>query len=517
MSDPNHTPSSPTPNSLPVTRSSGAWIEPFKENSPELGADVFIHPSAAVIGRIYLGDRVNIWPQVTLRGDEGDIRIGADTNIQDGTTIHMTGGYSETMIGERVTVGHMCLLHGCKIGDDCLIGMGTLLLDRCEIGAGSYIAAGTMITGGKVIPPNSFVMGRPGSLKITPISDLRAQEKAYSWRHYVTLAQEYLTRGSGSALSLMLIIFTLSVMSSSLSGCTISERPYQSSQHLVHQHHITFATLKQQNLYDYSLFADTELDLFSHRREIITLTRQQPLTINYRSFSSPRVDYLIERAQSLYAQYRFASNAIERFRAELVDLYGDRILKMNFDELQVILSQDNDEGAEVSMRDTQVSAGKIQTTSVATETAQAQESAEQTSGDQASQEDKESKTVEADPDKVTDVDTASTADELNPKRDQESSTPLLSSKLIQGAKAVRLSIAGHQDLVARAVRAQLELDRWREAAESDLSLDLNLINVRPSMAREVERARLSLDALMSGAPLLSRSMSEVSAAAAAIR
>ena len=487
MSDTIHTPSSPTPDSLPISRPSGAWIEPFKKDAPELGADVFIHPSSAIIGRVYLGDRVNIWPQVTLRGDEGEIRIGADTNIQDGTTVHMTGGYSETTIGERVTVGHMCLLHGCKVGDDCLIGMGTLLLDRCEIGEGSYVAAGTMITGGKVIPPNSFVMGRPGSLKIKPISDLRAQEKAYSWRHYVTLAQEYLTRGSGSALSMMLMIFTLSVMSSTLSGCTISERPYQSSQHLVHQHHITFATLKQQNLYDYSLFADTELDLFSHRREIITLTRQQPLTINYRSFSSPRVDYLIERAQSLYAQYRFASNAIERFRAELVDLYGERILKMSFDELQLILSQDNDEGAEGSIQDTQVSAGETQTTPVAIETAQAQESAEQASGDQASREDEESKTVKADleteaeinPDTGTDVDTASTADELNPKNEQETPTPLLSAKLIQGAKAVRLSIAGHQDLVARAVRAQLELDRWREAAESDLSLNLNLINILP--------------------------------------
>ena len=166
-------------------------IEVFDGVTPLIGDEVFIHSSSAVIGRVILGDRVSIWPQVTLRGDEGEIKIGEDTNLQDGTTVHMTGGYSHSAIGSRVTVGHMCLLHGCTIEDDCLIGMGTLLLDRCVIGAGSYIAAGTMITGGKIIPPNSFVMGRPGSLKITPISDLRAQEREYSWRHYVEVQRKY--------------------------------------------------------------------------------------------------------------------------------------------------------------------------------------------------------------------------------------------------------------------------------------------------------------------------------------
>ena len=154
-------------------------LESLGEDHPSLGDEVFVHSSAAVIGKVVLGDRVSIWPQVTLRADEGEIRIGADSNIQDGSTVHMTGGYSETMIGERVTVGHMCLLHGCTVEDDCLIGMGTILLDRCVIGAGSYIAAGTMITGNKVIPPRSFVMGRPGQLVVKPLPDQRAQEHPY--------------------------------------------------------------------------------------------------------------------------------------------------------------------------------------------------------------------------------------------------------------------------------------------------------------------------------------------------
>ena len=91
-------------------------IETFEGRTPSLGADVFIHWSAAVIGAVTLGDQVNLWPQVTLRGDEGPISIGAGTNIQDGSTIHMTGGISTVSIGARCTVGHQCLLHGCEIG-----------------------------------------------------------------------------------------------------------------------------------------------------------------------------------------------------------------------------------------------------------------------------------------------------------------------------------------------------------------------------------------------------------------
>lgn len=170
------------------------YLEPFGAHHPELGEEVFIHPSATVIGRVKLGARVSLWPQVTLRGDEGDIIIGEDTNIQDGSTVHMTGGMSHSMIGARVTVGHMCLLHGCIVGDDCLIGMGTMLLDNCKVGAGSFIAAGSMITGNKEIPPGSFVMGRPGSLVIKPISELRRQEMAYSWRHYVEVQRGYRAR-----------------------------------------------------------------------------------------------------------------------------------------------------------------------------------------------------------------------------------------------------------------------------------------------------------------------------------
>ena len=166
-------------------------IESHDGHTPILGADVFVHERATLIGQVTLGDRVSIWPTVTLRGDEGKIIVGSDSNIQDGTVVHMTGGYSHTQIGERVTVGHLCLLHGCEIEDDCLIGMGAMLLDQCVIGAGSYIAAGTMITGRKVIPPGSFVKGRPGHLSITPITPQRQIEIEYSWKHYVEGQSRY--------------------------------------------------------------------------------------------------------------------------------------------------------------------------------------------------------------------------------------------------------------------------------------------------------------------------------------
>lgn len=166
-------------------------IEAFKDKVPQLAEEAWVHSSAVVIGDVHLGARSSIWPNVTLRGDEGHIEIGEDTNIQDGSCVHMTGGFSHSQIGARVTVGHMCLIHGCTIEDDCLIGMGTILLDRCVIGTGSYIAAGSMITGGKIIPPHSFVMGRPGSLVIKPIPALRQQELEYSWRHYVETQRSY--------------------------------------------------------------------------------------------------------------------------------------------------------------------------------------------------------------------------------------------------------------------------------------------------------------------------------------
>ena len=168
-------------------------IEPFDGHHPTLDPTAWIHASAVVIGRVSLNAHTSIWPHATLRGDEGAIRVGEGTNIQDGSTVHMTGGLSETTIGARCTVGHNVILHGCTVEDDCLIGMGAVILDGAVIGRGSYIGASTLVPGGKVIPPGSFVFGNPFKI----LRAVGPRELAWidqGWRHYVEQAAKYQAR-----------------------------------------------------------------------------------------------------------------------------------------------------------------------------------------------------------------------------------------------------------------------------------------------------------------------------------
>lgn len=171
-------------------------IEPFDGTHPEIAESAWVHPAAVVIGRVTLGADVSIWPNATLRGDEGRIVIGAGSNIQDGTTVHMTGGRSETMVGERVTVGHNCILHGCIIEDDVLIGMGSIVLDNARVGRGSYIGAGTLVTGDKDIPPGSLVFGNPMRI-VRACGEREAEWIDYAWRHYIDNARKHARRVDG--------------------------------------------------------------------------------------------------------------------------------------------------------------------------------------------------------------------------------------------------------------------------------------------------------------------------------
>ena len=165
-------------------------IQVFDGHHPQLKKGAWVHPDAVVIGRVFLGENSSVWPNATLRGDEGEIRIGDGSNIQDGTTVHMTGGESNTTVGARVTVGHNVILHGCAVEDDCLIGMGAILLDNCVIGRGSYIGAGTLITGGKVIPPGSFVFGNPHRI-IRACGPREQRWISHAWAHYIELKQRH--------------------------------------------------------------------------------------------------------------------------------------------------------------------------------------------------------------------------------------------------------------------------------------------------------------------------------------
>jgi carbonic anhydrase/acetyltransferase-like protein (isoleucine patch superfamily) len=150
---------------------------------------VYVAPNATVIGDVYLGRGVSVWWNAVLRGDNDPIRIGAETNIQDGCVAHADPGFPLT-IGARVTVGHMVMIHGCTIGDDVLVGIGSVVLNGAKIGSGSLIGAKALITEGKEIPPNSIVMGVPAKI-VGEVSERHRKMIAAGVKSYVNRAKVY--------------------------------------------------------------------------------------------------------------------------------------------------------------------------------------------------------------------------------------------------------------------------------------------------------------------------------------
>jgi carbonic anhydrase/acetyltransferase-like protein (isoleucine patch superfamily) len=132
---------------------------------PKIGQSVFLAPTSVVAGDVVLGDGSSVWFQAVIRGDVMPIRIGKEVNIQDGAVLHGTFGKFGVEIADRVTVGHKAVLHGCTIGEKCLIGMGAILLDGVEIGARSIVGAGSLCTQGAKFPPNSLIVGSPAKVK----------------------------------------------------------------------------------------------------------------------------------------------------------------------------------------------------------------------------------------------------------------------------------------------------------------------------------------------------------------
>lgn len=130
---------------------------------PQVHPDAFVHSAAHVIGDVSLGARVSVWPTAVLRGDTDSIVVGAESNIQDGSIVHVDAGVPCT-IGRRVAVGHRAIIHGATIEDQCLIGMGAILLNGVVVGTGSIIGAGAVCREGMLIPPGSLVVGVPGKV-----------------------------------------------------------------------------------------------------------------------------------------------------------------------------------------------------------------------------------------------------------------------------------------------------------------------------------------------------------------
>jgi carbonic anhydrase/acetyltransferase-like protein (isoleucine patch superfamily) len=175
-------------------------IRPYGGKVPDLEKAAFVAPGAVVIGDVVLGVDASIWYQCTVRGDLNWIRIGRRTNIQDGSVIHVDAGRWPTRVGDEVTVGHRVILHGCTVGDLCLIGMGAVLLNDVVVGSGSLIAAGSVVLEGRQIPPNSLVAGVPAKvLRRLESEDVERFRESAS--RYVELAREHraLDEGGGRA------------------------------------------------------------------------------------------------------------------------------------------------------------------------------------------------------------------------------------------------------------------------------------------------------------------------------
>jgi carbonic anhydrase/acetyltransferase-like protein (isoleucine patch superfamily) len=140
-------------------------IRAFRGKWPQIAASAYIDPAAVVIGDVMIGEDSSVWPCTVIRGDVHYIRIGARTNIQDGSILHVMRDEYPLILGDDVSVGHSVTLHGCAIESGCLIGMGSIILNGVTIGTGTIVAAGTLITERTVIPPGSLVMGSPGKVK----------------------------------------------------------------------------------------------------------------------------------------------------------------------------------------------------------------------------------------------------------------------------------------------------------------------------------------------------------------
>jgi carbonic anhydrase/acetyltransferase-like protein (isoleucine patch superfamily) len=165
-------------------------IEALGNIKPAIAKTAFVHERATVVGQVVIEEYASIWPGAVLRGDMGEIRIGARTSIQDGTICHMTSGLSSLLVGSNVTVGHGAILHGAIVEDECLIGMGSILLDNVVIGRGSFVAAGSLITPNKVIPPGSFVMGSPARV-VRSVREHETQWILESAKSYVEVIAKY--------------------------------------------------------------------------------------------------------------------------------------------------------------------------------------------------------------------------------------------------------------------------------------------------------------------------------------
>ena len=172
----------------------------YLDSVPQLGARVYIDPAATVIGRVTIADDASIWPAAVVRGDVNSIEIGARTSVQDGSVLHVTHdgpfapGGRALIVGADVTIGHRVVLHACTVGDFCLVGMGSVLLDGVVTEDHVMIGAGSVVTPGKRLLARSLYVGSPVR-RVRELTEREIEFLAYSAKHYVRLKDQYLAAG----------------------------------------------------------------------------------------------------------------------------------------------------------------------------------------------------------------------------------------------------------------------------------------------------------------------------------
>jgi carbonic anhydrase/acetyltransferase-like protein (isoleucine patch superfamily) len=177
----------------------GSNILPYKDVWPRIAASAFIAPNATIIGDVEISAGASVWFGCVVRGDVQPIRIGANTNIQDGAILHATSGMVPALIGVGVTIGHQAILHGCTVEDGSFIGMQACVMDGAVVATGAMVAAGALVTPGKNIPGGELWGGSPAHLmrKLSPEENIYIRESS---SHYVELAETYQTSVIGQKL-----------------------------------------------------------------------------------------------------------------------------------------------------------------------------------------------------------------------------------------------------------------------------------------------------------------------------
>ncbi len=173
--------------------SAAARLARYLDKTPVVPDSCWIAGTASVYGDVVFGERCSVWPSAVVRADINSIRIGDETNIQDGAVVHLADDFG-VVLGRRVTVGHGAIVHACEIGDDCLIGMGATVLDGAKIGRECIIGAHALVTQGAVVPDGSMVLGTPGKVVKTLSAEARSDLRHWALK-YVEVSRGFKERG----------------------------------------------------------------------------------------------------------------------------------------------------------------------------------------------------------------------------------------------------------------------------------------------------------------------------------